>query len=97
MGSDPFEGSPAVIVGGGKWVFRGESILDGDSEGLGLRDEAVEKSVVEEREGGFDAEATAMEVNENRKKLTLILILGFVWEVKASRDFGVEGDGNVFG
>lgn len=79
VGSDPLEGDPGVVVGGRKWVFQGELVLDRDGEDLGSGDEAAQIAVVEEGEGGFDAEAAAMEVDQNRKLLlTAALVLGFV-------------------
>lgn len=62
MGADPFQGGGGVVVRRREGVFRGEAVLDWEDEGAGFGGEEVGVAVVEEGEGGFQAESAAVDV-----------------------------------
>eukprot|EP00268_Persea_americana_P035237 TRINITY_DN34795_c0_g2_i2.p2 TRINITY_DN34795_c0_g2~~TRINITY_DN34795_c0_g2_i2.p2 ORF type:complete len:205 (-),score=47.76 TRINITY_DN34795_c0_g2_i2:183-797(-) len=93
-GDDPLEGSPAVVVGGGEEVFWGAAVVDGDDENVGFGGEGVEEGVVGGGEGGLDAEAAAVEVDEDGEFLGWGRWFG---EVDAGGDGCGGGDEEVFG
>lgn len=97
MVSNPLESGPTVVVGGGERTLRGETILDGDGKDSGFGDEAVEVPVAEEGEGGFEAEAAAVEVDQDGEFFVIGIGLWEIWEVYASGDIGVSGNSDVFG
>jgi hypothetical protein len=78
-------------------VLGREAVLDGDDDGSGARGEGGEVGVEDEVEGRVEAEAAAMEVDEERELLSLTFPAhaGDGREVEADGDVG--GDGAVFG
>lgn len=96
LGREPLEGSPAVLVGGGKGVFGGKAVLDTDDEGMGLEGEEVHVSVLEGGEGRVEAEAAFVEVDDDGELLGREGG-GEVGEVEPSGDTGLVGDDDIFG
>lgn len=72
-----------------------EPVLYRDDDDVDLGDEVGEVVVVELREGGFEEESTAMEVDQDGK--FLVVLVSGVWEVKASGNGGVVRDDDVLG
>lgn len=95
-GDHPLKGGPAILVCDGEGVFGGKTVLDGDGDDIGLGDEGIEVVLVGRGEGGFDAEGSTMEVDEEGQ-----LRRGggyrFGGEVEPGGDAGGGGDGDVFG
>ena len=87
VGDDPGEGVPGVSVGGGDGVLGGEAVLDGDDEGGGEAGEGVEDGV----EGGADAEAAALVVDEDGE-LGVAVAIAEAREVEARGDVGGDDD-----
>jgi hypothetical protein len=86
---DPGERFPGVGVGGGDGVLRGEAVLDGDDEDVGEGHEAVEVVVEDGVEGGADAEAAAVVVDEDGE---LGVPVVQAREVEARGDVGGDDD-----
>lgn len=63
MRSDPLKGSPRILKSSRKRVFWGESVLDGNSYKFALRNEKIQVTVMEEREGGFETETSGMVIH----------------------------------
>ncbi|CAL5081811.1 unnamed protein product [Urochloa decumbens] len=101
VGGHPAQRLPGVVVGGGERVLGREAVLDGDDDGAGPRGEGGEVPVEDEVEGGVEAEAAAVEVDEDRELVagynTVVGsgLFGCRREVEADGDVG--GDGKVLG
>lgn len=67
LGFEPVERFDGVVVGSGESVFGGETVVDGNDDGIGVFCE-VYAGVVEEVCGGAEEdEAAAVEVNDERE------------------------------
>ncbi|CAL5087973.1 unnamed protein product [Urochloa decumbens] len=100
VGGHPAQRLPGVVVGGGERVLGREAVLDGDDDGAGPRGERGEVPVEDEVEGGVEAEAAAVEVDEDRELVAGYNavdsgLFGCRREVEADGDLG--GDGKVLG
>lgn len=85
MGGNPFEGGPGIFKGCGKRVLWGEPVLDGDGDDICLGGDEVEVAVVEEGEGGYEAESAAVKVDEDGNLFWAVRQGGF-WEVESNGD-----------
>lgn len=63
----------------------GEPVLDGDGDDICFGGDEVEVAVVEEGEGGYEAESAAVKVDEDRKFFSAVR-LGRFWEVEPNGD-----------
>ncbi|KAK1325227.1 hypothetical protein QJS10_CPA01g00211 [Acorus calamus] len=92
LGDGPVKHGPRVVVRRREGVFRGPPVIDGHDEDFGVGGELVEVVVVDGAGGGADAEAAAVEVDEEGELARRAVRVG---EVKPSGDAGVLGDEGV--
>ncbi|CAD5189068.1 unnamed protein product, partial [Musa acuminata subsp. malaccensis] len=93
----PAEDRPRVVVGGGDRVLRSEAVVGRDGDDVGLSDEGIEVVVEQRDEGRAEAEATAVEVNEDGELLLRSIAFAEHRDVQAGRDSGFRRDEHVLG